>query len=187
MEARVSATSRRIPALERDRQPLIRRGLYDFSDYGFSVSISLAGPFEVVPMEVSEEAAFLFLYPRKDLETGRFSLFNFHIFLKYIGSLEEFAHSRGASVKNIALEDTRVLGVPAKIYRRTISMAALFEGVPQVIDLIGGRPDLVVVDSHVYFEHRHAHAYSGMLHEPGNDQAYEQLRTTLFAGIRLVH
>lgn len=58
----------------------------------------------------------------------------------------------------------------------------LFEGAPQVIDF----PGVVVVDSHCYFRHRHNHYYSGMLHNPGNDESYERLREQLFAGIQLL-
>jgi hypothetical protein len=65
-------------------------------------------------------------------------------------------------------------------------MKELFEGAPQVIDFIGGRPELLVVDSHLYFQHRHNHYYSGMIHEPGNDDAYDTLRRTLLTGIRLI-
>jgi len=106
--------------------------------------------------------------------------------VKRTGSLNDFAHSLGPSVKMIALDDTTVLGLPAKIYRRTIAMKDLFEGAPQVIDFIGGSPDLVVVDSHCYFRHRHNHYYSGMIHTPGEDQIYDSLRLKLFAGIQLI-
>lgn len=182
----IPATERNIPALGYDRKPLMDRARFDFTDYGFTISGSLLKAFETIPMEVSDQAAFLFFYPKDDLAIGKFSLFNFHCFLKYSGSIEDFAHSRGASVQNIALDDTTFNGIPAKIYHRTISMKGLFEGASQVIDLIGGKPDMVVVDSHLYFMHRHAHFYSGMIHEPGDDARYETLRSLLFAGISLV-
>jgi hypothetical protein len=180
------ASQRRIPALDRDRAPLLNRGIYDFSDYGFHMNASLSAVFEIVPIETSDQEAFLFFYPKDQLRDGTFSLFNLHAFLKRTGSLEDFAHSLGPSVRNIALENTTALGVPAKIYHRTIAMKELFEGAPQVIDFIGGRPELLVVDSHLYFQHRHNHYYSGMIHEPGNDDAYDTLRRTLLTGIRLI-
>jgi hypothetical protein len=178
--------SRNIPALERDRGPLQERLQYDFSDYGFMVSASLAKDFEIVPVEANDEEAFLFFYPKRDLNSPRYSLYNFHCFLKRTGTVEDFAHSLGPSVRTIALTDTRVLGSPAKIYRRTITMQDLFEGAPQVIDFIGGSPDMVVVDSHCYFLHRHNHYYSGMLHSPGSDESYDDLRQQLFSGIHLI-
>jgi hypothetical protein len=137
-------------------------------------------------VEVNDEEAFLFFYPKRDLNSPRYSLYNLHGFLKRTGSLEDFAHSLGPSVRTIALSDTTVLGSPAKIYLRTIAMKDLFEGAPQVIDFIGGSPKLVVVDSHCYFRHRHNHYYSGMMHSPGGDESYDDLRQLLFAGIRLV-
>jgi hypothetical protein len=177
---------RKIPALERDRSPLQGRLQFDFSDYGFIASQSLEEDFEIVPVQVNDEEAFLFFYPRRDLGSPRYSLYNFHCFLKRSATLEDFAHSLGPSVRAIALSDTTAFGSPAKIYRRTIAMKDLFEGAPQVIDLIGGSPELVVVDSHCYFLHRHNHYYSGMLHEPGSDESYDDLRRTLFDGIHLV-
>jgi hypothetical protein len=178
--------SRKIPALDRDRGSLQDRLQYDFSDYGFIVSTLLSKEFEIVPVDVTDEEAFLFFYPRRDLDSSRFSLYNLHAFLKRTGSLEDFAHSLGASVKTIALDDTTVLRSPAKIYHRTIAMKDLFEGAPQVIEFIGGSPDLVVVDSHCYFRHHHNHYYSGMIHSPGEDEIYDDLRQRLFSGIQLV-
>jgi len=176
----------KIPALSRDRGPLRSRSQYDFSDYGFIVDVALGNDFEIVPVETNDEEAFLFFYPKRDLDSLRYSLYNLHAFLKRTGSLEDFAHSLGPSVQNIALSDTTALGTPAKIYRRTIAMKDLFEGAPQVIDFIGGSPDLVVVDSHCYFQHRHNHYYSGMMHSLGADESYDQLRQQLFNGIHLV-
>lgn len=182
----ISGKRRNIPALANDRLPLTERIRYDFSDYGFVVSGKLSEVFEIVPVQVTEEEAFLFFYPKDDLESGSFSLFNLHVFLKYRGSIEEFAHSRGASVSSIPLDATEAFGLPALTYQRDISMEALFEGAPQVIDFIGGSADLVVRDSHTYFLHRHSHFYTGMLHELPESEKYEMLRRQLFAGVRLV-
>lgn len=182
----IPITVRRIPALENDRQPLIDRLRYDFSDYGFVVSFKLSETFEIVPVAVNETEAFLFFYPKQDLKSRKFSLFNLHAFLKYTGKIDEFAHSRGASVSTIPLEPTKAFDLPALTYERIIAMRDLFEGAPQVIDFIGGSPDLVVRDSHTYFEHRHAHFYTGMLHEPHDSAEYDKLRQQLFAGVRLV-
>ena len=85
----------------------------------------------------------------------------------------------------IKLGPIEILGVPAKTYLRLITMRDLFEGAPQVIEFIGGHPDLEVTDSHIYFQHRHNHYYSGMLHEPGNDEKYNGLRKVLFDGLHL--
>lgn len=179
-------TTRKIPALELDRRLLHGRSRYDFSDYGFVLDGLLVNEFEIVSVEASDEEAFLFFYPKRDLGSNRYSLFNLHAFLKRTGSLEDFAHSLGPSVRTIALSDTTVMGIAAKIYRRTIAMKDLFVGAPQVIPFIGGSPDLVVVDSHCYFLHRHNHYYSGMMHSPGNAESYDELRKLLFAGIHLV-
>jgi hypothetical protein len=177
--------SRNIPALQSDRKTLVDRSRYDFTDYGFVLNASLDVLFEVIPVHATQAEAFFFFYPKDDLASGRYSHYNLHAFLKRTGSLDDFAHSLGASVRTITLEPTDVLGVPAKTYRRQILMKDLFEGAAQVIDFIGGRPDLLVVDSHTYFQHRHNHYYSGMLHEPGNDDKYDLVRQTLFDGIRL--
>jgi hypothetical protein len=181
-----SPVNRKIPALDSDRGPLKDRTRYDFSDYGFVVDATMSSDFEIVPVQANDEEAFLFCYPRRDLDSPRFSLYNLHAFLKRTGTLDDFAHSLGPSVRTIELSDTTVLGVPARIYHRSITMKDLFEGAPQVIDFIGGSPDLLVVDSHCYFRHRHNHYYTGMIHSPGADDSYEALRQQLFAGIRLV-
>ena len=65
-------------------------------------------------------------------------------------------------------------------------MSDLFAGAAPVIDFIGGRPGLVVRDSHSYFGHRHNHYYSGMLHLPGDAAKYDKLRATLFELVRFV-
>jgi hypothetical protein len=178
--------ARPIPALSSDHRPLYERTRLDFSDYGFTLRNALSETFEIVPITVSDLEAFLFFYPKQDLGSARFSLLNLHCLLKYVGSLDEFAHSRGASVATIALSDTQCVGVPARYYRRRIAMKDLFEGAPQVIDFIGGSPDLVVTDMHTYFMHRHAHYYSGLIHESEDDNRYLALRQLLFDGIRTV-
>lgn len=175
----------RIPALEFDRQILVNRTRYDFSDYGFCLDASLAMTFEISIAHANDEEAFLFFYPKEDLEVGAFSLYNLHAFLKRTGSVENFAHSLGESVRSIKLQATEILGIPAKTYSRVIAMRDLFQGAPQVIDFIGGQPSLEVTDSHTYFQHRHNHYYTGMLHEPGNDQKYKDLRNVLFERLHL--
>jgi hypothetical protein len=175
-----------IPALKSDRRPLNERGCFDFSDYGFRVRTSLSETFEIAPISIDDSEAFLFFYPKLDLGSSRFSLLNFHCFLKFAGSVDEFAHSRGASVATIGLSDTQCMGVPARYYRRQIAMKDLFQGASQVIDFIGGTPELVVIDMHTYFMHRHAHFYSGLIHEPNDESRYLELRQLLFDGITLV-
>jgi hypothetical protein len=183
----VSETSRKtIPALKNDRRPLSDRSRFDFTDYGFVVRNSLSDTFEIVPITVDDSEAFLFFYPKVDLGSSRFSLLNLHCSLKYVGSVDDFAHSRGASVANVELSETQCMGTHARYYRRQIAMKDLFQGAPQVIDFIGGAPDLIVVDMHTYFMHRHAHFYSGLIHEPYNDNNYLELRQHLFDGISLV-
>ena len=86
----------------------------------------------------------------------------------------------------IVLSDTQCVGVPARYYRRRIAMKDLFQGAPQVIDFIGGSPELVVTDTHTYFMHRHAHYYSGLIYESDDDNRYLALRQLLFDGIRTV-
>ena len=92
--------NRKVPALEFDRQILVKRTRNDFSDYGFMVDASLAETFEVSIAHVNDEEAFLFFYPKEDLRSGSFSLYNLHAFLKRTGSLEDFAHSLGQSVRD---------------------------------------------------------------------------------------
>jgi hypothetical protein len=183
----MSETSRQaIPALNNDRRPLYERSRFDFSDYGFVVRSSLAETFEIVPIAINGSEGFLFFYPKQDLGSGRFSLLNLHAFLKYVGSIDEFAHSRDTSVAKIALSDTECMGQPGRFYRRQIAMKDLFQGAPPIIDFIGGHPELVVIDMHTYFTHDHAHYYSGLIHEPGDDNGYLALRQLLFDGIHLV-
>ncbi len=176
----------RAPALDQDRGPLQIRSIYDYADYGFTVRGSLNERFEIIPIRTDDAEAFVFFYPKDDLQAGRFSLLNFHAFLKRTGSLEDFAHSLGPSVASIALTPTRVLDVEGLTYERVILMRDLFAGAPEIIDFIGGRPDLTVFDSHTYFRHRFNHYYTGLLHEPGDEVRYRRLRTELFAGIRLI-
>lgn len=174
------------PAYKGDRSPLFARSTYNFSDYGFVIPWIVAEAFEIVPVNVDDQQAFLFMFPREDIAEGRYSLFNLHAFLKFTGTVEEFAHSRGQSVSTIELSPAQACGVDALTYERQIAMSDLFKGAEQVITFIGGRPDLLVSDSHTYFSHRHNHYYSGMIHMPGNDARYDALRRILFANIRLV-
>lgn len=174
------------PAYRSDRALLQRRLLYDFSDYGLRLPGALAETFEIVPTRADDQELFCFFFPREDIAAGHWSLFNLHVFLNYIGTLESFAHSRGASVATIALSPGSAFGVEALTYEREIAMRDLFQGAPQVIDFIGGRPDLVVRDSHTYFMNRHNHCYTGMLHPSGDSARYDALRTRLFQQVELV-
>jgi hypothetical protein len=174
------------PAYRADRGPLQRRTFYDFADYGFTIPGALGDVFEIVPSMVDEDQAFLFLFPREDIAQKRYSLFNLHVFLKYSGSLADFAHSRGESVSHIALTDTKAFGTSALTYDRQILMRDLFKGGEQVIDFIGGQPDLLVRDSHTYLTHRHAFIYSGMIHLPGDEVRHDELRNIIFSSISLV-
>ena len=174
------------PALATDRAALTLRTIYDYSDYGFIVSASVTEVLEVVPIRADDQEAFLFFYYKPDLAARRFCLFNLHCFLKRTESLDDFAHSLGTSMRAVALADTRLFGLPARTYTRPIRMRDLFDGAPQIIDFIGGAPDLLVRDSHTYFRHRHGHFYTGMLHEPGDDAKYDAIRRTLLGAIRLV-
>jgi hypothetical protein len=174
------------PAYKGDRSQLTARTTYDFSDYGFVIPWIVSEAFEIVPVNVDDQQAFIFMFPREDIAEERYSLFNLHAFLKFTGTVEEFAHSRGQSVATIELSPSRAYGVEAMTYKRQIAMSNLFKGAEQVITFIGGRPDLLVSDSHTYFTHRHNHYYSGMIHMPGNDERYDALRSILFANIRLV-
>lgn len=175
------------PARSLDTALLTGRTSYDFSDYGFAVSGMLARAFDIRPAHADDEEAFLFFWPRALPPEKGFALFNFHCFLKKTGSLEDFARGLGPSMATVPLEPWPVLGAEAIGYSREITMKDLFSGAPQVIDFIGGDPELVVTDSHVYFNHRHAHFYTGMLHSadvPPEQMA--ELRENLLSGIRLV-
>lgn len=174
------------PARQSDRTPLTERARFDFSDYGFVIDARLEEAFDIVPSRLDGEECFFFFFPLEDMGSGRFSLFNLHCFLKKTGSLDDFAHGLGPSMANISLDDREAFGLPARGYVRQITMANLFQGAPQVIDFIGGRPDMEVRDSHVYFMHRHCHWYTGMLHEPGDEARYDTLRERLMAGIKMV-
>jgi hypothetical protein len=174
------------PAFKSDRQPLYSRTVYDLSDYGYVIPGSLNDKFDIVPITLDEEQAFFFLFPKQDIDAKRYSLFNFHAFLKYSGTVESFARSRGKSVETVSLSSTEMFGVPALRYARQILMKDLFEGAEQVITFIGGQPDLMVQDSHTYFTHRHNFYYSGMIHLPGDDSAYDDLRASLSTNIKLV-
>jgi hypothetical protein len=174
------------PVFSSDRSPLKQRVSFDFRDYGFEIPAGTAELFEIVPTQLSDNEAFLFFFPREDIANGEWSLFNLHVFLKYQGDLEDFAHSRGDSVRNIALSHERPFGITGLGYSRTIQMADLFKGAEQVIRFIGGEPDLEVQDSHFYFMHQHRHCYTGMLHIPGKETRYNSLREALFRGVRFV-
>jgi hypothetical protein len=174
------------PAYRSDRRPLARRMTYDFADFGFAIRGDLSARFEIVPISISEEEAFLFLFPCEDIASNHYSLFNLHAFLKFSGDLEDFAHSRGPSVSTIPLTPTTALGPGALTYDRQILMRDLFKGAEPVIDFIGGHPDQLVRDSHIYLRHRHNHYYSGMIHPPGDEARYDTLRGVLFDAITFI-
>lgn len=184
MTTKASGTVQTSPAYGADRTPLRQRMRYDFSDYGFTIDGNLSSTFEIVPIRADDQEAFMFFFPREDIANGVYSLLNLHIYLKRTGSIEDFAHSLGPSVATIPLSATRAFGLPAVGYSRVITMRALFEGAPQIIDFIGGHPDMTVRDSHVYFMHRHNHCYTGIMHRPGDEARYDALRELLFAGVR---
>lgn len=174
------------PVLKTDRDVLRERTSWDFRDYGFLVGSSVTKLFEVVATSANDEEAFLFFFNREDLSQDRWALFNLHVFLKRTGSLADFAHSLGASVATIPLQSVTVFGKAGLGYSREIAMKDLFWGAPQVIDFIGGAPDMIVRDSHYYFRHRHGHGYSGLLHKPGEEQRYDALRQSLFSGLEFI-
>lgn len=174
------------PARSLDPAPLTARSRYDFGDYGFQLDGRLADQFDIRLARADEEA-FMFFWPRAIPPEHGFALFNFHCFLKKTGSLEEFARGLGPSMAEVELRPWPVLGQESIGYSRRILMGDLFVAAPQVIDFIGGHPDLEVADSHLYFTHRHAHFYTGMLFSAGVDaDPMEALRAALLAGIRLV-
>jgi hypothetical protein len=174
------------PVFSTDRSPLKQRTTFNFRDYGFEIPAGIAELFDIVPTQLSDSEAFLFFFPREDIANGDWSLFNLHVFLKYQGGLEEFARSRGESVRAVALSPASPFGVAGLGYSRTIKMADLFKGGEPVISFIGGEPDCVVRDSHFYFMCQHRHCYTGLLHLPGKESRYDALRTTLFRGVRFV-
>lgn len=170
-----------------DTALLEARALYDFGDYGFEIDGRLAEPFDIRPARADDEEAFLFFWPRSLAPESGFALFNFHCFLKKTGPIEQFARSLGPSMADAALRPWPVLGKESIGYSRRIRMGELFVAAPQVIDFIGGDPDLEVADSHLYFSHRHAHFYTGMLFSADVDAGrMDGLRAELLAGIRLV-
>ena len=174
------------PVYRSDRRPLTDHVTYDFSDYGFVLPSILGDTFEIIPVKIDEEEAFLFFFPREDIAANRYSLFNLHAFLKYRGGLEDFAHSRGQSVATIDFAESRPFGRRALTYDRNIIMRDLFKGAEKVIDFIGGQPDFLVRDSHIYFEHHHNHYYMGMIHAQGDNARYDKLRAALLETVRLV-
>jgi hypothetical protein len=186
-EELIMATIRGIeksPVFRSDRSLLKRRIAYNFCDYGFEIKTGLSEVFDIVPTRLDDEEAFIFFFSREDIHNGTWALFNLHVFLKYQGTLDEFAHSRGESVKKIALVPMIAFGMAAIGYNREIKMSELFKGGEPIISFIGGDPDRVVRDSHFYFMHHHRHCYTGVLHLPDNDVRYDFLRAELFRGIR---
>lgn len=176
----------RAPVFATDRSLLTRRASYNFRDYGFEIAPGLSELFDIVPTQLSDEEAFLFFFSREDIANGHWALFNLHVFLKYKGTLDEFAHSRGESVKTIQLSPVTAFGTPGAGYTREINMRDLFKGGEPVIAFIGGDPDRPVRDSHYYFMHQHRHCYTGVLHLPGEEPRYDALRAVLFFGVRFV-
>jgi len=174
------------PVFSTDRSPLKQRTTFDFRDYGFEIPAVTAELFDIVPTQLSDNEAFLFFLSREDIANGEWSLFNLHVFLKYQGSLEDFAHSRGESVRTVALSPASPFGIAGLGYSRTIKMGDLFKGAESVITFIGGEFDRVVRDSHFYFMHQHRHCYTGLLHVPGKETRYDTLRDALFRGVRFV-
>ena len=174
------------PVFASDRSILTARTNYNFRDYGFEIEAGLGELFDIVPTQLSDEEAFLFFFVREDVSNGSWALFNLHVFLKYKGTLEEFARSRGESVKSVPLSPAVAFGMPGLGYSREIKMADLFKGGEPVITFIGGEPDRVVRDSHFYFMHQHRHCYTGVLHLLGESMRYDTLREVLFRGVQFV-
>lgn len=171
------------PARQLDRSALRARTVFDFRRYGFELRGALAATFDIVPVRADDDEVFLFFFPLADLAAGRFALFNLHGFVKRREPLDDFAHSLGPSVATIPLEDTRFGEKPARTYVRRIAMKDLFSGAPQVIEFIGGYPDLSVRDSHTYFLHGEMRYYTGMLHASEENGQYDALRAELTRGI----
>ena len=172
------------PVFKLDREQLEARTVIDFCDYGFTIASGTREMFDIVPTILSQEQGFLFFFPQADVRAGRWSLLNLHIFTAYQGSLEEFAHSRGESVRSIPLDPVTAFGLPAIGYDRVITIAELFKGGENVIDFIGADPVWTVRDSHYYFQNGTHYCYSGLLHPAEADPlAYELIRETLFKGI----
>src|ERR1019366_113032 len=98
------------PVYASDRSALALRATYDFRDYGFEITKAASDLFEIVPMNVSETECFLFFLSRDDVRNDRWGLFNLHVFLKRVGSLEDFARSLGESVKTVPLTAASAFG-----------------------------------------------------------------------------
>jgi hypothetical protein len=171
------------PARQLDRSALRARTVFDFRRYGFELRGALANTFDIIPVRADDDEVFLFFYVLADLAAGRFGLFNLHGFVKRRDPLDDFAHSLGPSVATVPLEDTRFGQKAARTYVRRIAMKELFSGAPQVIEFIGGHPDLNVRDSHTYFLHNEIRYYTGMLHSSEDSGAYDALRAELERGI----
>ncbi len=174
------------PAHKLPVDKLERRLYYDFSDYHFKLSDKLSRNFYIVPSQIEKDEAFLFFFPIKDLQSQIFSLFNFHCFAHQHVSLEKFARNLGDSVRYQPLEVTNIFGQEGLAYRRNIPLKKLFKGAEHLISFIGGDPNMLVRDSHNYFKYRDNYYYSGMLHLPGNNDEYKNLRAELFEGIQLI-
>lgn len=174
------------PVFATDRSLLEARTSFNFRDYGFEISAGVAELFDAVPTQLNDEEAFLFFFAREDTAKGNWALFNLHVFGKYKGTLEEFARSRGESVRAVPLSPTIAFGKPGLGYSREIKMADLFKGGEPVIKFIGGEPERMVRDSHFYFMHQHRHCYTGVLHMPGETVRYDALREALFRGVHFV-
>jgi hypothetical protein len=174
------------PVFASDRSLLTRRTSYNFRDYGFEIAPGLGELFDIVPTQLNDEEAFLFFFSREDIGSGHWALFNLHVFLKYKGTLDEFAHSRGESVRTVQLSPVAAFCKPGMGYTREIEMRVLFKGGETVIGFIGGDPDRTVRDSHFYFTHQHRHCYTGVVHLPGEEPRYDALRAVLFNGVKFV-
>ena len=174
------------PVFSTDRSPLKQRTSFDFRDYGFEISAGTAELFDIVPTQLSDNEAFLFFFSREDIANGEWSVLNLHVFLKHQGSLEEFAHSRGESVRTVVLVPATAFCIAGLGYSRMIKMGDLFKGAETVTTFIGGEPDRVIRDSHLYFMHQHRHCYTGLLHLPGKETKYDVVREVLFRGVRFI-
>ena len=174
------------PVYSSDRSILKKRACYDFRDYGFLLRPGISDLFDVVPTRATEEECFLFCFPRDDVASGRWSVFNLHVFLKRTGSLEDFAHGLGESVRQVPLAPVEVFKRNGLGYSRTITMGELFKGAEAVIAFLGAEPNRPVRDSHFYFRHRYAHCYTGVIHLPGEEARYDGLRSALFELVEFI-
>ena len=174
------------PIFSSDASFLSNRILYDFRDYGFELRSSLDNIFKIIPTVVSDQECFIFFFPNEDISNNRWSLLNVHVFLKRIGSIEDFAHSLGESVRQVILKPEIAFGNPAQGYSRTIAIGDLFKGNESVIAFLGADPKSIARDSHYYFLHHHNHCYTGLIHLVGDEFRYDELRSILFKGVRFI-